>query len=639
MKKLKISALALAMVASLAGCGEKKEDSAPQLLFVKLDTSAATTQFAKDSEFSSEGVKLTATYSDGSVKELPFSTTAPDMSTVGEGSVTVNYTVDGEQKSDSYKINVSYWSEADLEIFEENSFVTEFGVFPYQLGMKVEEGEDGWRIVLPNATEENVKTFDRAFKKMKGSSMVDDGQGGTVEVSYAVTEGIEVPEETASEVYGLDPESVCAYGIIPTFDDDGYELRAYSHDEYVIVGLDAKNNMIVTNTHVAATLETEIGWEGNLDGEGFFIWLLAEYIVQYGFGYYDLYGALALPEPASDEACCSVADLKVLYPFDQTIQKYDLACELGLAVITEDEYQDFVDMLLYNGFKVITEVPGDETSLGYRVLELDNRLNGYYRVILNDYIDDYVSDGTTSYGGTLLDILYSAEGVDYEMSPIEIGAESKVLPLLGIDASECTLNASEIEDDKLTYIYEFEAGDMTAEDIFDNYRYSLYWDAQTISEAGTEGTYKVGKYLVTVKVIVIGDYAIVNIVVELAPVGEMTPLSVISDISMALFGTAVLGDDFKYDSTEDVYYLGVRIGQFSYGVTYYASIFEYYLLDYLPEYVFYDEENQAWYYANSQKTAVYTICYSEDGSIAVQLYMYKDSSGYVCCEFDVYEAE
>ena len=141
MKNLKVAALALLVTAGLAGC-DGDTPKAPTLLGVELNTEEVQKAFTKGAEFSSEGLKVVAKYSDGSTTEISeFTVTAPDMATVGENKeVTVSYTLDGEAKELTYQIDVCYWSDAELTTYNNASILSYAADLPYVPGMTLVVG-------------------------------------------------------------------------------------------------------------------------------------------------------------------------------------------------------------------------------------------------------------------------------------------------------------------------------------------------------------------------------------------------------------------------------------------------------------------------------------------------------------------
>ncbi len=80
----------------------------PVLESIAVDTKNATTTFALNGTFSSEGIVVTATYDEGDPKDVTAAATVstPDMSTAGEKTVTVSYAEGGVSKETTYTITV-----------------------------------------------------------------------------------------------------------------------------------------------------------------------------------------------------------------------------------------------------------------------------------------------------------------------------------------------------------------------------------------------------------------------------------------------------------------------------------------------------------------------------------------------------
>ena len=75
---------------------------------ISLDTSNVVKNFIVDENFSSDGLVVTATYSNGTSKSVtPTSISTPDMSSSGNKTVNVTYTENGVSKTASYQITVS----------------------------------------------------------------------------------------------------------------------------------------------------------------------------------------------------------------------------------------------------------------------------------------------------------------------------------------------------------------------------------------------------------------------------------------------------------------------------------------------------------------------------------------------------
>lgn len=82
-------------------CGE-----ACALTSITLNTNSVKKTFVTNEAFTSEGLVVTANYSNCDSKTVTGSVTAPQMGTAGEKTVTVNYTENSVEKTATYKINV-----------------------------------------------------------------------------------------------------------------------------------------------------------------------------------------------------------------------------------------------------------------------------------------------------------------------------------------------------------------------------------------------------------------------------------------------------------------------------------------------------------------------------------------------------
>lgn len=82
-------------------CGE-----ACALTSITLNTSSVKKTFVANETFTSEGLVVTANYSNCDSKTVTGSVTAPQMGTAGEKTVTVSYTENSVEKTATYKINV-----------------------------------------------------------------------------------------------------------------------------------------------------------------------------------------------------------------------------------------------------------------------------------------------------------------------------------------------------------------------------------------------------------------------------------------------------------------------------------------------------------------------------------------------------
>ena len=107
LKALVAIVLTLALALSIVGCGNKEA----KLKEIKLNTNTVATEFRINDPFSYSGLKVTAVYEDGKTENVSardYKVTAPDMSTVGEKTVTVTY----KDLSATYKVKIMDPNEA-----------------------------------------------------------------------------------------------------------------------------------------------------------------------------------------------------------------------------------------------------------------------------------------------------------------------------------------------------------------------------------------------------------------------------------------------------------------------------------------------------------------------------------------------
>ena len=100
------STIAVTSIVINYSCSNDYDEDAT-LSSISVDASGAKTEFTVGDSFTSEGIVVTATYSDLSHAEVtPTSVSSPDMSTAGTKTVTVSYTEGGITKTDTYDIEV-----------------------------------------------------------------------------------------------------------------------------------------------------------------------------------------------------------------------------------------------------------------------------------------------------------------------------------------------------------------------------------------------------------------------------------------------------------------------------------------------------------------------------------------------------
>lgn len=221
-----------------------------------LDLSGAKLVFAKDEEFSAEGVKVVGTYTGGAQKDLEFEVkTAPNMAAAGEQEVVLSFKVNGLDKTLTYNIEVVFWDEDAIAIFEDASLFGLAGGFPYMLDLEVEAERDeegnveSFKVFKKNATEDDVLAYKDVFDSFSKTVKIE---GENVEF-----EPINYPASYFGglEQFGIDEDTLCVYELIPAIYDSTYKSyeRAFISDEYVIFGLDKESGDLVAYNYMVSS--------------------------------------------------------------------------------------------------------------------------------------------------------------------------------------------------------------------------------------------------------------------------------------------------------------------------------------------------------------------------------------------------
>ena len=356
-------------------CGHELE-----VVSVELDTTDATLAYALGQEFSLEGVKVIATSEVGSKKELVYEASQPDMSEVGVKEVTIS-SGDHEFK---YSIEVSYWSEADLAIFEEASFIGNMGKsLPYLPGfnMHVEAEFDdneelqAWHVEADNITVDGYMEFYSMLQDFSAvvTQEVDEEE---TEVYYSL---VEVSLEDVSEYHGL--TDLAVFYIAPFFlNEKGNGNRVYIYDEYLILGV-KEDKLVLESKFVNAMLDGFFFGESPADGYYGFPAAYNAYVSYLpnviGMYYSELsYYAFVTPT-LSKGASFVPMSLFALYPLVDALDAYDLAWVVEFDNAVESDYTNFVADLLAAGY---TEYPS-EVEGGDPSYILYNDLVGYMEFI------------------------------------------------------------------------------------------------------------------------------------------------------------------------------------------------------------------------------------------------------------------
>ena len=203
--------------------------STVSLSSISLDTSNVKTEFAVNDTFDSNGLVVTAHYSDASTAIVtPTSVSTPNMSTAGEKTVTVTYTENNVSKSASYNINVSVnpslsWNAPCINAYSGSSLTSSQAD-----SWGVEYNNGSGSITYPTSSEFTVKLNGSAISLPYTWKPNDDGK--TLSISY-------------NSLTSTSSESVCitqtinpVYGPTTEIYDYTFESKQYSAMETKALG-------------------------------------------------------------------------------------------------------------------------------------------------------------------------------------------------------------------------------------------------------------------------------------------------------------------------------------------------------------------------------------------------------------------
>lgn len=337
---------------------------------VALDTKDAKLAYAVGDELDTSGVKVIATSEVGSKKELEFTTSTPDMSTTGSKKVTVSAKAGSETKTFEYSINVSYWSDEDIEVFEAAS-LTGYAPLPYlpshNMRVEYEVDEEGylesWKIVADNVTSDDYLEYYSRLMSWETVVEFSEDEVTTFELI-----------ETAVSGEGYDGLSeVSVYALIPHYydADEEYELRSFTVDEYFVVGMNDENQLVVESVIVDACLDAFFFGTEFADGQYGYSGANTQLIsylpnpiaINYSFLSYLLF---PLPDAETGTSAYFVpVNLKSVYPLSSFLADYDVAWEIYVGGQTQEVFDDYLAALVEAGFEKETVGEGDDAYDAY----------------------------------------------------------------------------------------------------------------------------------------------------------------------------------------------------------------------------------------------------------------------------------
>ena len=347
--------------------------SALQVQSVRLDDSAVQKLFSKGETFNAEGLKVIATSEVGSEKELEFTLSEPNMEQLGDQDVVVTYGT-GENDKLSYSINISYWSEDDLDVFEAGS-LTSYAPLPFLPGhnMQVKYTVDdqdyleSWWIEADDAEEVYLDYYNTL---LAWNEVVVDGD---TTLTFKLL-------ETSVKGEGFhDLKDVSVLRLTPTTieieDGEEYTVRAFTADEYFIFGVNAEGKLVIESRIVDATLDGYFFGADLADGYWGFPAKYNSYInylpsiVNY---YNSELSASAFVVPVlSNTAKFVPMSYKALYPLAESLDAYTYAWFVQCDGAPVEDYNAWIAALTAFGYEQQTDNDGvvsyviDDEFYGY----------------------------------------------------------------------------------------------------------------------------------------------------------------------------------------------------------------------------------------------------------------------------------
>ena len=363
---------------------------------VRLDTTEAQLYFAKGEEFSADGLRVIATSEVGSEKDLEFTVSEVDTSTVGDKPVVVTYG-EGENDKLEYEINVSYWSEDDLAIFKENSLVGYASPLPYLAGydMRVEVSENGdsWWIQADSISAEAYLDYNNMLLEWYDVVKVS-GRDVTFELTQLPVDG--------EGFHGL--SDVQVYDLIPSYiDDEGYPSRRFIEDEIFVVGINESSSLIIETRRVNAILDGLFGNEV-LDGTSiYYASVLNPYFSMLLEYYYSELSAdaLILPEVSAD-AGVTVINYATRFPLEEYLDQFDLSWLIEYPFSTQEEFDAYVATLLANNYEKVEYASGAVSYV------FEDELYGCLEIFPTFEEDLGILTDGTSFSGISLEFYFNA---------------------------------------------------------------------------------------------------------------------------------------------------------------------------------------------------------------------------------------
>lgn len=612
----------------------------------ELDVSGATLVFTKGSEFDSEGVKVIGTFTDETERELDFTTSSPDMTTVGTKEVTVSFLVNGVSKSETYEIEVVYWSQDDLSILN-YSLIGYYGpCMPYIPGMKAGytlDGEylDDIYVELEDATMDDLLLYNELLTSI---NYADSSLG--VQINWKV-KPLSVSAKTA-EAYGLVADTAFAANVVPYYTSkSGYSYRAFTQDEAYIGGLTEDGSLKVIIRSVDPWLEGAIGYP--LD-----YWTYFDDSCLYSFDFSlldDVFngnkedeslggdfsecaaGVFVMPDYTGEEDYpLSVYNLKTTYPFAKSLDEYALAVELVVYDPQQADFDTYGTKLSDAGF-----VAGEPVNVGTAEapsyvypFTFDDEFAGKFEVEYSQIKTLQTTSGSIDY--MTIDVYYTAP--EYYYYKTEAYVVSEICEAYEVTPYENDNISSDVNtgNTTLTFTYSqdeaFDANGLATalygpvNAIGQTIDGSPAWDSEsrTLTFVTSNGSYDLAYTAVAAEDMKSAEVTVVCSKTVLIP---GTATEIVASIAADLYGVAKEGTTYFVDSTTGIASLK-PVEMKSTDPTEYADNVEWLVENYIPSYFEFVTKD------TSGGTDYYWEMYvTTDGAFTMEItaYMDQQSSG------------
>ncbi len=366
-----------------------------------LNVDAAKKVYGKGEEFDPSGVKVIGTYTDEQVKEVDCTCSTPDMSTVGTKEITVTYLdKDGAEQHFYFTIDVSYWSQGDLELMGKATLLGYADPLPYLPGMRIESDlvEGTWNVLKEDSSLDELDQYWELMNDYSVISTISSKQVDFTMVEYPTTYLFEEDYEVIKETYGFSEGNFYVFCLIPSYVDAKYgPQRFFVGDEYFIFGLTDEGDFKLYDRFIEAYFDGY--WDGNENCELDVYdvakikankYTVAEFISELSMPPYYYFSEFvdskvtAFPDMAEDTGLLIFNSFKTYFPFDFSFDQFVEAVSVDLINGSEAERNALVDNLLKLGY-----VEDGEISNLY---SFENEYVGTISYYVSDFDEHYVAN-------------------------------------------------------------------------------------------------------------------------------------------------------------------------------------------------------------------------------------------------------